>query len=176
MKHGWIKIHRKVLENPIVMKDTEHFAIWMYLLLNATHAEYPAIFKGERIVLCPGQLITGSISIGNVLKISESKVRRVLKDFVNDGQIDRQTSNKNSLISILNWDFYQGCDGQNEEPLTDKCRTTDGQLTTNNNIKNIKKERYLFRLRWMMWQIIAGSVQTESMQNRLYHSTNLKVG
>ena len=100
---GWIKLHRKTLYNPIVMKDSAHFAVWAYLLLNATHAEKQAIFKGKRIVLQPGQLITGCISISDKLKLNESKVRRVLNDIQNDGQIDRQTSNKNSLISILNW-------------------------------------------------------------------------
>ena len=91
---GWIKLHRKTLDNPIVMKDSAHFAVWAYLLLNATHAEKQAIFKGKRIVLQPGQLITGCISISDKLKLNESKVRRVLNDFQNDGQIDRQTSNK----------------------------------------------------------------------------------
>ena len=98
---GWIKLHRKTLYNPIVMKDSAHFAVWAYLLLNATHAEKQAIFKGKRIVLQPGQLITGCISISDKLKLNESKVRRVLNDFQNDGQIDRQTSNKNSLLSLI---------------------------------------------------------------------------
>ena len=62
---GWIKLHRKTLDNPIVMKDSAHFAVWAYLLLNATHAEKQAIFKGKRIVLQPGQLITGCISISD---------------------------------------------------------------------------------------------------------------
>ena len=106
MQEGWIKIHRKMLDNPVVMKDADHVAIWMYILLNATHAEYPTVFKGEKIILKPGQLITGSIVIGTKLKIDESKVRRVLNNFKNDGQIDRQTSNKNSLITVLNWDLY----------------------------------------------------------------------
>ena len=123
------------------MKDAEHLAVWMYLLLNATHAEYPALFKGKKIMLQPGQLITGCISIGNQLSISESKVRRTLNDFIIDEQIDRQTSNKNSLITILNWDLYQNFDGQNDSQVTDKRRTTDGQVTTNKNNKNIKNDK-----------------------------------
>lgn len=142
-KNGWVKLHRKMLDNPIIMKDAEHLAVWMYLLLNATHAEYPALFKGKKIILQPGQLITGCISIGNQLSISESKVRRTLNDFICDGQIDRQTSNKNSLITVLNWDLYQNFDGQNDTQVTDKRRTTDGQVTTNKknkNVKNVKNE------------------------------------
>lgn len=140
-KSGWVKLHRKMLDNPIIMKDAEHLAVWMYLLLNATHAEYPALFKGKKIILQPGQLITGCISIGNQLSISESKVRRTLNDFISDGQIDRQTSNKNSLITVLNWDVYQNFDGQNDSQVTDKRRTTDGQVTTNKKNKNVKNEK-----------------------------------
>lgn len=120
MQQGWIKLHRKLLDNPIVMKDADHIAIWVYLLLNATHAEYPALFRGKKILLQPGQLITGSVSIGAVLKINESKVRRVLNNLKNDGQIDRQTSNQNSLITVLNWDVYQKSDGQIDFLMTDE--------------------------------------------------------
>ena len=141
MQEGWIKIHRKMLDSPVVMKDADHVAIWMYILLNATHAECPTVVKGEKIILKPGQLITGSIVIGTKLKIDESKVRRVLNNFKNDGQIDRQTSNKNSLITVLNWDLYQNSDGQNDIQVTDKRRTSDGQVTTNKNVKNIKNDK-----------------------------------
>ena len=54
---GWIKLHRKILDNPIVMKDSEHLAVWIYLLLNATHKDYDVLFEGKRITLKPGQLI-----------------------------------------------------------------------------------------------------------------------
>lgn len=124
---GWIKLYRQLLDNPIVMKDADHIAVWIYLLLQATHAEYSALFKGARVMLQPGQLITGSASIANRLKINESKVRRILKIFESDGQIERQTSNKNSLISIINWNKYQISDKQSDGQPADNRRTTDGK-------------------------------------------------
>lgn len=117
---GYIKLHRKTLDNPIVCKDSDYLAVWIYLLLNATHKEIPAIFKGEKIILKPGQLITGRISIANKLKISESKVRRIINELKSEQQIDQQPSNKNSLISILNWNEYQKSDQQNERLPTNK--------------------------------------------------------
>ena len=57
MNNGYIKLHRKILDNPVVMKSTDHLAVWMYLLLNATHKEYDTIIEGERITLQPGQLV-----------------------------------------------------------------------------------------------------------------------
>ena len=111
--------------------------------------------KGKRIVLQPGQLITGCISISDKLKLNESKVRRVLNDFQNDGQIDRQTSNKNSLISILNWGLYQKSDGQsdgkNDRQPTDNRQTKSQKVTTN---KNVFKQ------------------ESKNERNRIYYPTN----
>lgn len=136
--NGWIKLHRKLLDNPVVMKDSDHLAVWIYLLLNASHTEYPVLFGGKKISLKAGQLITGRKSIASTLGISESKVRRVLDLFEIDQQIDRQRSNKNSLVSILNWDKYQIFDQQIDQQATNKRPTTDQQATTNKNNKNIK--------------------------------------
>ena len=139
--NGWIKLHRKMLDNPIIMKDADHLAVWMYLLLNATHAEYPALFKGEKIMLQPGQLITGRKSIAAKLSINESKIRRVLDCFESDQQIDRQISNKNTLISLKNWDKYQCFDQQIDQQVTNNRPTTDQQPTTNKNDKNDKNAK-----------------------------------
>lgn len=131
---GWVCLHRKTLENPIVFKDTDYLGVWVYLLLNATHKEINVMFAGKKITLKPGQLITGRKSISAFLNVNESKVKRILKAFENDQQIDRQRSNKNSLITILNWDKYQKDDQQNDQQVTSKRPTSDQQVTTNNNV------------------------------------------
>ena len=142
METGWIKLHRKILENPVICKDCETFAIWIYLLVNATHKEIPAIFKGKKITLKEGELITGTISISKKLKINKDKVQRTLKCFELDEQINQQTSNQNRLISILNWHKYQEVDKQIDKQMINKCETTDKQLITNKNIKNIRNKEY----------------------------------
>lgn len=137
-KNGWIKLHRKMQDNPIIMKDAAHLAVWMYLLLNATHAEYPALFKGKKIMLQPGQLITGRKAIGSALSVDESKVTRILKSFEIEHQIEQQTSNKNRLISIVNWDLYQSTEQQNELQVNNNRTTDEQQVNTNKNEKNNK--------------------------------------
>lgn len=138
---GWIKLYRKLLDNPIVCKDSETFSIWLYLLLSATHQEVSAIFKGKKIILKPGQLITGILSISKKLKINKDKVQRTLKCFEIDKQIKQETSNKNRLITILNWEQYQSNDNENDKQLINKCETTDKQLITNKNEKNDKNDK-----------------------------------
>lgn len=143
---GWIKIHRKMLENPIICKDSDYLSVWIYLLLNATHKEIPALFKGEKITLHPGQLITGRKSMSNKLKISESKIYRIINEYKSEQQIEQQTSNKNSLITILNWNKYQQSEQQNEQQMNNKRTTTEQQLNTNKNVKN-DNNIYLFNFK-----------------------------
>ena len=136
---GWIKIHRKMLENPIICKDSEHLSIWMYLLLNATHKEVPAIFKGKKIILQPGQLITGRKIMSQKLKIKESKIYRVINEYKSEHQIEQQTSNQNSLISIVNWHKYQQSEQQIEQPV-------NNQRTTSEHKQEYKEDKNIYLL------------------------------
>lgn len=129
---GWIKIHRKMLDNPIICKDSDYLSVWIYLLLNATHKEIPALFKKEKIILQPGQLLTGRKTISKQLKISESKIYRIIKDFKSEQQIEQQTSNQNSLITILNWNRYQESEQQNEQQMNNKRTTSEHKQECNN--------------------------------------------
>lgn len=144
MNNGYVKIHRKLLSNPIVMKDCEHLAVWMYLLLNATHQDRSVLFKGKKIIIGPGQLITGRKSISSELQISESKVQRILNFFENEHQIEQQTSNKNRVITLINWHKYQDNEHQTEQQLNNNRTTTEQQLNTNNNDKNVNNVRNIY--------------------------------
>ena len=81
--NGYVKIYRKLLDNPIICKDSDYFSVWIYLLLNATHTEYDTIFKNERITLKSGQLITGRRVIAEKFNIDENKVQRIITLKVN---------------------------------------------------------------------------------------------
>ena len=136
---GWISLHRKLLENPVVCKDNDHLAVWIYLLLNATHSGYDTMFEGVRITLNPGQLLTGRKSISSKLKVSESKVQRILKTFEIEQQIEQQTTPRNRLISILNWNQYQQSEQLFEQQLNNKRTTTEQQVNTNNKVNKENK-------------------------------------
>lgn len=118
---GWIKSYRVTMDNPVVCKDAEYFAVWAYLLYYAAFAPTSALFGGRRILLQPGQLITGRRRIGEKFRISESKVYRILMAFKNERQIELQTSNASSLITVVNWARYQSAEQSVEQPA-DKPR------------------------------------------------------
>lgn len=142
MSDGWVKLHRSTLENPVVCKDAEHIAVWVYLLLQATHKKKEVLFSGDKITLKPGQLITGRKKISEYCKVNESKVQRILKLFENEHQIEQQTANKNRLITVVNWDRYQLTEQESEQQVNNKRTTSEQQVNTNKNerIKECKKD------------------------------------
>ena len=134
--NGYIKSYRKIEENPIVCKDNDFFRVWYYLLHNATHKEREVLFDNKKIILKPGQLITGREVISAKCNISSSKVQRILKSFENEQQIEQQTTNKNRLISILNWEHYQESEQQIEQRMNNNWTTNEQQMNTNKNDNN----------------------------------------
>lgn len=167
---GYIKLHRKMLENPIICKDGDTMAIWVYLLMNATYKPYDVLFKGKRITLQPGQLLTGIKSISSRLGISTSKVQRTLNLFESEKQLINNTSNKNRLITILNWDKYQASDNQ----MINNRYSSDNQLITNNNIKNIKEDKEDSVIVQKKFIEIVGSTNLTSLQECLSYLEDLK--
>ena len=136
---GWIKLYNQTLKNPIVCKDAEHLAIWVWLLLKATWVESDVMFDGKRVTLKPGQLPPISRrTIASELHISESKVQRVLKLFENEHQIEQQTGTKCRLISIVSWDKYQNSDQQIEHQVNTKRTTSEHQVNTIKDFKDNK--------------------------------------
>lgn len=175
---GWISLHRKMLDNPIICKDSDYVSVWIYLLLSATHKEYDVTFEGKRITLRKGQLITGRKSIADKFKISESKVQRILKTFENEQQIEQQTNPRNRLITIVNWNIYQEVGQQNEQQVNNKRTTTEQQVNTNNNINNVimkqcnknKKEKKLTELD----DLINNNFSNEELKNTVYEFIKMR--
>ena len=142
---GFIKLHRRLLDNPIVCKDADHLAVWVWLLLKAAWQESDVTFDGEKITLQPGQLPPISRrTIASELLINESKVQRILKSFENEHQIEQQMGRHSRLISICSWDKYQLGEHLNEQQVNTK-RTTSEHLSEHNikNIKNIRNKELL---------------------------------
>jgi|ERR1044072_393828 hypothetical protein len=138
---GWIKLHRKMLKNPVVMKDGDHLAVWVYLLLNATRVVHNSIFDGKKVELQPGQLIIGRRRIGSDMGIHESKVQRILKCFESEHLFKQQTSSKSRLISILKWKEYQISEQVSEQQVNNKRTTSEQQANTIQEVLEVKEER-----------------------------------
>lgn len=136
---GWIKLYRGLLDNPVVMKDAEHLAIWIFLLLNAAHEETDVIYKKSRITLKPGEVATSYRTIGSRLGIETTKVFRIINELKNETQIATRTDKQQSIISILNWQKYQESATRATTRVQHECNTS---ATQNKNVRN-KEDIYI---------------------------------
>ncbi len=134
---GWVKVHRKIFDNPVVCKDTDHLAVWLWLLCHAAFSPTDVMYGGKRMTLQPGQLTTGRKIIASELNVNEYKVQRILKAFENAQQIAQQTDHRCRLISIVSWDKYQVDAQQNAQEMHKSC-TSDAQVM---HTKEERKER-----------------------------------
>jgi hypothetical protein len=130
---GWVKLHRKILDNPI-MKDSEALHLFSYLLLKANHKPNRFLFNQQEIGLDRGQLITGRAKISKDTGLSDRKVRTRLELLKNLGILTSKTTNRFSIITICNYDYYQNSKINEHQQTTSKCQ----QMSTNKNDKNEK--------------------------------------
>ena len=140
---GYIKLYRSMWDNPVITKDADHIAIWVYLLTHATHKRTAVMFGGKRIFLKPGELTTGRRVLSREMQISESKVQRVLKSFEIEQQIEQRTDRQCRLISIVNWNEYQSSEQRNEQRVNNDRTTSEQRVNTKQECKNerMKEER-----------------------------------
>ena len=95
----------------------------------------------SRAKLIPaGSFVTSRLRIGMDTGINESKVERILKCFESEQQIEQQGYTKYRVISITNWNKYQGAKQENEQQMNSKRTTNEQQMNTDKNDKNNKND------------------------------------
>lgn len=138
MYSGWIKLYRKIQDNPLFKGHADRLAIWVWLLLSATHSEHDVMFGGRRITLKPGQLTTGRKKLASELGLNENKVQRILKRFETEHLIEQRTDHQCRLITILNWNEHQLSEQRNEQEVNNDRTTSEQRTDTKQECKNDK--------------------------------------
>lgn len=151
MNSGWIKLHRKIMENPSY--HTEPFCrnmAWIDLLLLANHETGYFRVRGIKVTVKRGQVGFGIEKLGQRWGWSRGKVERYLTELEQDGQIVRQKNNVTTLLSIVSYEDYQGdskADYTADSKANSKANSkADGQQTVkqtdiNKNEKNEENEK-----------------------------------
>lgn len=142
---GWVKIHRQIWLNPVVSKDSDHIAVWLWLLTHAAHQDHDTLYGGKRFTLHAGQLIIGRKKLAGELHINEHKIDRIIKTLKNEQQIEHYGKPYGSLITICNWHKYQVCEQQIKQPVSNQRATSEQPVSTIQELKNNKndKETYI---------------------------------
>ncbi|MDP4290962.1 MAG: DNA replication protein DnaD [Bacteroidota bacterium] len=139
--HGWIKVHRTLLEKPIWKQSTpEHKAILITILLMANHEKNEWEWNGIKCNCKPGEFITSVQSIiNNAGKgISRQNVRTALSRFEKLEFLTIQSTKQSTKITICNWESYQGVANISQPTIQPKANQ---DLTTNKKDKNVKNKK-----------------------------------
>lgn len=124
---GFIKLDRAI-ENWRYSTKPNYVALWVYLLVKANH-EKRMVYEVE---VDRGCLLTSYEKLAKGTGLSVQNVRTILKH-LNGEEITCTSTNKNTLIRILKYDFYQGANKQSN-------KRTNNQLTSNQQTTNNKQD------------------------------------
>jgi len=111
METGWIKLHRKIIDDAVWKCTTiEQRMILIYILLKANHNNNEWMWNGEKHIIKPGQFVTSleSIRVGIGGGISIKKIRTGIAKLQKLGFLANESTKGGRLITICKWDTYQG--------------------------------------------------------------------
>lgn len=148
---GWFKCHRKLFESA-VWQHPGLFRLWMYCLRRANYREAWVSVSGAvaPLRIAPGQFITGRYELHKGVYPRKGKsapspftLWRWLETLQELGNLSIKTSNKYSIVTVVNWDTYQGngvADVQvNVQQVSNRCATGEQQVSTEKEVKEVKK-------------------------------------
>ncbi|HDE4421113.1 TPA: DnaD domain-containing protein [Staphylococcus aureus] len=157
---GWISIDRSI-QNHWLFKEKRTFSkfeAWIYLLMEANHSKAKVPIGNQIVTVERGQRLTSILTLSDLFNWSRFKVKTFLDLLESDGMLEVKTTSKYTLITIVNYDFYQSEQGRNQhqndiKPTSKQHKSninpTSKQHQTNtnnndnkdNNEKNVNNEK-----------------------------------
>ena len=114
---GFIKIDRKIIDWKYYNKP-DMLALWIHILINAYWQD--GLSHGEQVKR--GQFWTTYKELGQELGFGIAKIKRALMRLEIDKQIELKSTNKKTLISVVNYDIYQGLENESEKQTISKSK------------------------------------------------------
>jgi len=144
MNRGYVRLWRKSLDAGWI-RNHKLWAFWTYCLMKASHKEFDAIVGLQIVHLMPGQFIFGRKKAAEETGLTEREIRTILDFLRKAGNLTIKTTNKFSIISIINWNTYQGEEIENDQ-LNDQQRANKGPHTNTITHKIFLSDSIEFRL------------------------------
>lgn len=135
-RSGWIKSHRQILDWEWI-GDSQTYHLFGVMALLANHKD--GNWQGKEIK--KGSFITSIGSLSKLTNISTMSIRTILQRLEKSGEINKQTTNKYTIITICKYSDYQSNENEDNIELANNYQTTSKQLATNKNVKNNKNEK-----------------------------------
>lgn len=140
---GWLKLHRSLLDNPLWTAEPFSKAqAWVHLLLVANHKDGGFLKNGQWIEVKRGQTGESVMSLSKRFRWSKNKVLRFLDLLEKQQMIEVKTTHLTTIITICNYNDFQGNDTSGETPNGTPNETpNDTSLETQTRSKEVKNEK-----------------------------------
>ena len=143
--NGFVKIHRKLLQWGWY-QDNVVKGVFLHLLLTAAFKD--SQWMGRTIKR--GQVVVGVQKMADELGFTRQQVRTAINKLKSTNEITTETTNKYTIVTVVNWEEYQLFDeiptNKITNILTNEQPTNNQQITNKQphrknvkNVKNVKK-------------------------------------
>ena len=133
MEESFILLYKKMVEWQWY-KDANTFRLFIDLLLDANWKDSTVGFQEVK----RGQCMTSLKRIHERTGLTYQEIRTSLGKLEISQEINKQTTNRYTVITINKYDDYQKCNKQ----LTNKQQTSNNIIINNNKVNNIKEKIY----------------------------------
>lgn len=117
---GWIKVYRKIEDCPIWFDDKfDHGHAWIDLLLMANHRPKTIFFDSNPVVIGTGQILTSVRKLSAKWGWNKDTTLRFLRLLEEQEMIIRDSNAKRTLLTIVNYELYQGDTDSKSDTKTD---------------------------------------------------------
>jgi hypothetical protein len=122
MQNGWIKLHRKLLENEFLRRDTNAHKVFCYLLLLVNYET--------------GQWAGGRVQLGQWCGLKATTAYNASRRLEKAKMVTLTNDIKYTTYSICNWARYQSHDDSTDDTVMTARRHDDDTIIKNKEIRN----------------------------------------
>lgn len=125
MDKGWIKFHRRILENHFLMNDEKAYIVFTKLLLLVGQSK--------------GQWSGGRLQLAELMDMNPNTLYKVLKRLEGQQLITTNSNNRYTVYTICNWHKYQT--SSNSQNKNEQLRGNSAVTTREHSNKNKNKNK-----------------------------------
>ncbi len=136
MNRGYVRLWRKSLDAGWI-QNHKLWAFWTYCLMKASYKEFDAIIGLQIVHLLPGQFVFGRKIASKETGLTEQEIRTIIEFLKKAGNLTIKSTNKFSVITIVNWPTYQGEDLESNQQINQQLTNKEPHT----NIKALKNKK-----------------------------------
>lgn len=168
MNEGYILIWRKI-EDSGLLQSPKTLALFLHLLIKATHKDIKVGTPGGIVELKRGEYISGRKELAQVLKQSEQEIRSGLERLQKLEILTIRATNRYSIYTIEKYNEYQTFN----QRATNSQPTSNQQITTKQYIKANISNIYINQIPKELrdeWELIRKKKKSGAVTDRVWNA------